>query len=607
MRRIIGLSVLGLLILSGTAVAQFPDCVPTHSELLMSEYVEGSFHNKAIEIYNGTCWDLDLGAEGYNISIYFGGGTQILTTPLSGNLAAGDVFVIAHPQATFPSDQPSSFIDFNGNDVVELRLGGSAVDSIGMLETVFPDIWCNNGVCTAEQTLRRKADVRQGDTDSFDPFDPSIEWDSFPRDDFSGLGSHTVNCGSALHIPTRPGVVAGEDVEVPFHFTANGASIAAVSFSVDHDNACLTFDPTDGNGDQIPDAITFQTPAAFDQIASVDPADTDGEIDILIFDFSVPMATLPDDTLATITFGTATTPSCTPAGGTTIVAPMLFSVDPEASFGTTSGQSGGGTAIGWPVVIVPADARGDCNADTIVDAGDITAIGLEIFDGDGDFWLDTFGGTFLGSPAGCDANGDELVTHTVDAGDISCTNKLIFGDTCGGGGESVVPGNPSLSLEAELIASPDGTVVAQVRFEGQEHDINSVVFSLDFNQDLLVFDDHDSDQDGVPDSVHLHSGLLVESVGFNPNDSQGELDFLITDFASVPRTLTDGLLVEVELQLIQPADTVVNGVLFSADPRASFGDVDGRGVPGTAEMLYEVLFADGFDSGDFSAWTSAVQ
>lgn len=69
----------------------------------------------------------------------------------------------------------------------------------------------------------------------------------------------------------------------------------------------------------------------------------------------------------------------------------------------------------------PTSQPGDGNGDGQVDAGDITACVLEIFDGDGAFWLDASGGTFPGT-SGCDANTDT----TIDAGDLACTVLLIF-------------------------------------------------------------------------------------------------------------------------------------------------------------------------------------
>lgn len=75
-----------------------------------------------------------------------------------------------------------------------------------------------------------------------------------------------------------------------------------------------------------------------------------------------------------------------------------------------------------PPTSMPAAARGDCNGDGAVNAGDLSALSLEIFDGDGFQAAAVPGGTFPGHPIGCDANGDHLVT----AGDISCTVLLIF-------------------------------------------------------------------------------------------------------------------------------------------------------------------------------------
>jgi len=69
--------------------------------------------------------------------------------------------------------------------------------------------------------------------------------------------------------------------------------------------------------------------------------------------------------------------------------------------------------------------RGDCNIDGKVDAGDASAIVLEVFDGDGDQAGDATGGTFAGTPFGCDANNDTFI----QAGDLTCTTLLVFDPT----------------------------------------------------------------------------------------------------------------------------------------------------------------------------------
>ena len=70
---------------------------------------------------------------------------------------------------------------------------------------------------------------------------------------------------------------------------------------------------------------------------------------------------------------------------------------------------------------------GDCNGNGVLNRGDIDSINAELFDGDGELAVDVGGGTFPGSPLGCDANGDGII----DAGDVSCTALLLNGDSCG--------------------------------------------------------------------------------------------------------------------------------------------------------------------------------
>jgi predicted extracellular nuclease len=70
------------------------------SELFISEYIEGSSNNKAIEIFNGTGQPVNLGAENYNLQYFFNGSLSAgLTINLTGSVADGDVFIIAQSSA----------------------------------------------------------------------------------------------------------------------------------------------------------------------------------------------------------------------------------------------------------------------------------------------------------------------------------------------------------------------------------------------------------------------------------------------------------------------------------------------------------------------------
>ncbi|MEQ6124159.1 endonuclease, partial [Pseudotenacibaculum sp. MALMAid0570] len=92
----------------------------TATELLLSEYIEGSSNNKALEIANFTGSAVDLSA--YDLrKATNGSGSWGSTYQLSGTLANGDVFVIANSSAiaaiTSVADVTtgSGIVTFNGN------------------------------------------------------------------------------------------------------------------------------------------------------------------------------------------------------------------------------------------------------------------------------------------------------------------------------------------------------------------------------------------------------------------------------------------------------------------------------------------------------------
>ena len=105
-------------------------------DLFISEYIEGSSNNKAIEIYNPTDNAVDL--TGYRLAIYSNGGTSAGTTiALSGMLASGDVYVVADDGADASilaqTDLTSTSSFYNGDDAVVLVNGSAVVDSFGQL------------------------------------------------------------------------------------------------------------------------------------------------------------------------------------------------------------------------------------------------------------------------------------------------------------------------------------------------------------------------------------------------------------------------------------------------------------------------------------------
>ena len=202
--------------------AQQAQSAPT--ELFFSEYIEGSSNNKALEIYNGTGVAVDLAAAGYSVQMFFNGNPVAgLTINLTGSVADGDVYVLAQSSASQAildqADQTNGAGWFNGDDAVVLRHGTTILDVIGQIGSDPGTEWGSGLTSTADNTLRRKAAVEAGDPNGGDAFDPAVEWDGFPTDDFAGLGTHTITSGD-----TAPSVASTAP--------ANGATEVAVDSNV---------------------------------------------------------------------------------------------------------------------------------------------------------------------------------------------------------------------------------------------------------------------------------------------------------------------------------------------------------------------------------------
>ncbi|MBP9583515.1 MAG: endonuclease, partial [Ignavibacteriaceae bacterium] len=168
------------------------------TDLFISEYVEGTSNNKAIEIYNGTSSSINLSANGYKLEFYFNGSTTAGSTiNLMGTLGIGNVFVVASASANSTilgiANQTSSSAFFNGNDAVVLKKGSIILDVIGQIGFDPGTEWGNGLISTADNTLRRLENTIQGDTNPNDIFDPTLEWLGYPTDTFDGLGLFNSN------------------------------------------------------------------------------------------------------------------------------------------------------------------------------------------------------------------------------------------------------------------------------------------------------------------------------------------------------------------------------------------------------------------------------
>ena len=230
--------------------------------VLISEYVEGSSNNKALEIYNPHATAIDLAAGQYVVQGYQNGGTNATyAISLTGTVASEEAYVLVYTQAVAGllalADQPVGNLTFNGNDAVVLRSGGTngpVVDCIGQVG-FDPGAagWGSGLTTTTDHTLRRKATIKSGDLVIGDAFDPATEWDGYAKDTFDGLGSHTNACTSPP-LPTPPilnpvgnqFVLLGDTLQFPVVATPTDGDVVTLTASNLPGDA--TFNATNENG-----------------------------------------------------------------------------------------------------------------------------------------------------------------------------------------------------------------------------------------------------------------------------------------------------------------------------------------------------------------------
>lgn len=219
---------------------------------------------------------------------------------------------------------------------------------------------------------------------------------------------------------------------------------------------------------------------------------------------------------------------------------------------------------------------GDSNGDRRLSAGDLSALVRELFDGDGEHWLDAPGGTFPGDPVGSDANRNNVIT----AADLSCTVRLIFGQSCSSRRPSTVPGSEALlSLPEQIEASAGSSVTIPISLSTEGNHVSSLVASIDYDERWLSVDPTDSDSDGIPDAISFNvpAGFQI-SARFDPTDTSGEIDLMIMDISVPLNAIPEGSVVSITFDVGHPTASTEATLNFSDNPAPSLGDTFGQDV-----------------------------
>jgi hypothetical protein len=199
------------------------DCA---DEIFISEYVEGTANNKAIELYNpssepivltgvysmgrdrdgsGVPMLIDITGviEPHGVRVFAldkrdpsGTGNEVPISPLLE--AVADTFL--NPVYV----QSNSPMYYNGDDAfVLVKNGNQIVDIVGEIGYDPGSGWWqlgdpNTRWWTVDNSMVRKPQILQGVTVNPAEFDPSLEWDTLSVDDFSHLGWHETICAQSI-------------------------------------------------------------------------------------------------------------------------------------------------------------------------------------------------------------------------------------------------------------------------------------------------------------------------------------------------------------------------------------------------------------------------
>ncbi len=209
------------------------------TDLIISEYVEGSSNNKYIELYNGTSGSINLAD--YRLRLYANGiNSPTNDVLLSGTLAAGATIVYKNSSASLYGGATTSnaACNFTGNDAVALYKISTAsnVDIFGNIGCDPGTAWTSGFYTTMDRTLVRNANICTGVTvnpGGSCPF-PTLasEWTQYVLDDVSNLGSHTMTCGPTVNFSTPTGSTVESVTPVTVNLTISPATTSAGTISI---------------------------------------------------------------------------------------------------------------------------------------------------------------------------------------------------------------------------------------------------------------------------------------------------------------------------------------------------------------------------------------
>jgi len=238
MKSLIRLSLLAVFLATGNVA---------EGQVMISQYIETNSGStpKGIEVYNHTSTPIDFSVQ--NLTIYkgaSGGPCSIIpgATVSSGILGPYEVWVIGTPDLTAEASlgnniagvKSHSFV-FNGDDALELYLGGTLMDVFGTCGTDPGSSWNANSVSTKDENIAVKTGICSGTTTPWT--DPSIRFDNISDGStMTGFGDApgcNPNSITTTFTPTSITVECDTEYSNTISFTSTGTYNSGNEFIVE--------------------------------------------------------------------------------------------------------------------------------------------------------------------------------------------------------------------------------------------------------------------------------------------------------------------------------------------------------------------------------------
>ena len=213
------------------------------TDLIISEYVEGSANNKYLELYNGTAAAINLAD--YQLRLYCERIGHYPPTqapsPAPWPLAPPSFTRTARATHLWWCRPPNANVcNFNGDDAVALWKVSTAsyVDIIGNIGCDPGTAWTATGISTLDRSIVRNSNVCAGvtiDPATACPFPTLVsEWTNNAIDVVANLGSHTMTCGPTVNFaaPTSSALESAGTVTVTLNISPAATAAETITIGV---------------------------------------------------------------------------------------------------------------------------------------------------------------------------------------------------------------------------------------------------------------------------------------------------------------------------------------------------------------------------------------